>query len=95
MNEYLALFLAVTATFVTNVPFGFWRQGTKKFSWQWFLFVHLPIPMVIAYRYLFGMGFQLYTYPFMVLGFFGGQWVGARIRKNRDAKKADQSTSSS
>jgi hypothetical protein len=83
MNDYLLLFLAVTATYVTNIPFGYWRQGTRKFSWQWFLFVHLPIPLVIAYRYLFGLGFQFYTYPFMVLAFFGGQWTGARIRKKK------------
>jgi len=83
MNEYLALFFAVLATLITNIPFGYWRQGVKKFSWKWFLFVHLPIPMVVAYRYIFELGFQLYTYPFMVIGFFGGQWIGARIRKKR------------
>jgi hypothetical protein len=81
MNEIVALILAVLATYVTNIPFGYWRQGVKKFSWQWFLFVHLPIPLVIAYRYLFGLGFQFYTYPFMILGFFGGQWTGAQLRK--------------
>ncbi len=87
MNEYLALLFAVTATFLTNLPFGYWRQGTKKLSWQWFLFIHLPIPLVVAYRFLFHLGFQFYTYPFMVLAFFSGQYAGARIRRKVIAKK--------
>jgi hypothetical protein len=53
-------------------------------SWQWFLAIHLPVPFVILFRYLFGLGFELYTYPAMVLAFFLGQWFGGMI-KNKNS----------
>jgi hypothetical protein len=83
MNPYITLFFAALATYLTNIPFGYWRANARKFSWQWFLFVHLPIPLVVAYRFLFELGFQFYTYPFMILAFFFGQWTGAKIRKSK------------
>ncbi len=93
MNEYLALALVCILVFILNMPFGYWRAGVKKFSLQWFLAVHVPIPFVVWLRFGFHLGFQLYTYPFMIGAFFFGQWVGARIRlkkmnKNGNEKKA-------
>ena len=83
MNEYLALAIVCLLVFILNLPFGYWRQGVKKFSLQWFLAVHLPIPFVVALRFGFHLGFQLYTYPFMIAAFFFGQWAGAKYRKKR------------
>ncbi len=83
MNEYLSLAIVCILVFFINIPFGYWRYGVKKFSLQWFLAVHLPIPLVVALRYGFHLGFQLYTYPFMIFAFFSGQWLGARIRKKK------------
>lgn len=84
--EFNLLFAALS-TFVLNVPFGFIRQGFKKFSVMWFVSIHAPIPFVILFRHLFGLGFQLYTYPIMVSAFFLGQFAGKKIRIRRDAKK--------
>jgi len=81
------LFLAALSTFVLNVPFGFIREGFKKFSVMWFVSIHVPIPFVILFRHLFGLGFQLYTYPIMVSAFFLGQFCGKKIRIKRDVKK--------
>lgn len=77
------LALVALAVFAFNLPFGFWRAGVRKFSPAWFLAVHLPVPMVIALRYLSGLGFQLYTYPVLVFAFFAGQFLGGRIRQRR------------
>ena len=87
MNEYIALTLVCLIVLFLNLPFGYWRGGVKKFSFQWALAIHLPIPIVIALRFAFHLGFQLYTYPFMVGAFFFGQWFGAKIRKNRQIEK--------
>ncbi|RUT79484.1 hypothetical protein DLK05_03530 [Ancylomarina longa] len=81
------LLFAALATFVLNMPFGYIRHGFKKFSFLWFLAIHLPIPFVVLFRYLFGLGFQLYTYPVMVIAFFSGQYFGKRIRIYYEAKK--------
>jgi hypothetical protein len=65
---------------VINIPFGFWRAGVRKFSLPWFLAVHAPVPLVVALRILSGLGFSLATLPLMIAAYFGGQFVGGRIR---------------
>jgi len=87
MDEYFRLFLVSIAVLMLNFPFGYWRSGVKKFSAKWFLAVHLPIPFVVGLRYLSGLGFQFYTYPFLVGAYFFGQWLGAKWRKRRGMQK--------
>jgi len=70
------LLWASLAVFVLNIPFGYWRAHVPKLSVRWFLAIHIPVPFVIALRYLFRLGFQLYTYPAMVGAFFLGQYAG-------------------
>jgi Kef-type K+ transport system membrane component KefB len=79
----LKLFYIALIVFVFNIPFGYWRINVKKFSLQWFLAVHLPVPFVIGLRLLSGLGFQFITYPALVGGFFAGQLVGAKIHSWR------------
>jgi hypothetical protein len=65
--------------FVLNIPFGYWRSNVRKFSLQWILAIHIPVPFVIALRFLSGLGFQFVTYPALVGGFFAGQFLGSKI----------------
>jgi len=74
-----SLLLATLVTFVINIPFGYLRAGQKKLSFRWFLYIHLPVPLVILVRYLFELGFEIITYPFLVAAFFLGQAFGAVI----------------
>lgn len=83
----LNLLLAALATFILNIPFGYIRQGYKKLSVKWFVAIHAPIPFVILFRHLFGLGFQLYTYPIMISAFFLGQYAGKKMRIKRAFKK--------
>lgn len=84
----MRLALVVLAVFTLNVPFGYWRAGTRKFSWQWILAIHLPVPLVIALRILSGLGFQLWSFPIMVAAFFLGQYCGARMRTRRSVQES-------
>lgn len=59
-----------------NIPFGYWRANTKKFSRQWFLAVHLPVPAIIALRIFSGLGWEFITFPIMIGAFFLGQFIG-------------------
>lgn len=77
------LFLAALSTLIVNLPFGYWRSRVPKMSWQWLLAIHLPVPIVILFRYLFGLGFELITYPLMVLAFFLGQLLGGMIKSKK------------
>lgn len=75
--------LVALIVFVFNIPFGYWRENVKKFSLQWALAIHVPIPFIILLRIYSGMGFQFITYPIMVGAFFLGQYLGAYIYKKR------------
>ncbi|MCY1632805.1 hypothetical protein [Marinifilum sp. D737] len=83
----LNLILAAMATYVLNLPFGYVRQGFKKFSVMWFVAIHAPIPFVVLFRHLFGLGFELYTYPIMVSAFFLGQFTGKKARIYLDNRR--------
>jgi hypothetical protein len=81
------MLLAVTASvFLLNMPFGYWRENTRKFSLAWVLAIHLPVPFVIALRHLTGLGWELHTYPFLVAAFFAGQYAGLRFSQWRAAR---------
>lgn len=65
--------------FIFNIPFGYWRANVKKFSLQWVLSVHIPVPFIIALRIYSNIGFQFYTFPIMISAFFLGQYLGSKI----------------
>ena len=65
-----------------NIPFGYWRTNVKRYSLQWFLAIHIPVPLIIALRIASGIGFAWYTYVFLVSAFFLGQQLGSLIIKN-------------
>ncbi|GMR04714.1 MAG: hypothetical protein BMS9Abin23_0617 [Thermodesulfobacteriota bacterium] len=80
MNVQFTLMLLTLLTafaLVFNLPFGYLRGGTKKFTFLWFLYIHLPIPFVIALRLLSGFGFKVV--PLVLIASIIGQVVGARI----------------
>ena len=86
MTETSAYLVAIAATVIVNVPFGHWRASVRKFSPQWFVAVHAAVPMVIALRYLLGLPFRWNVFPLFVVVYFGGQFVGSRLRARRDSQ---------
>ena len=79
----MKVFLVALIVLLLNIPFGYWRGNVKKFSLQWALAIHVPIPFIIFLRIYSGMGFELYTYPVMILVFFLGQYAGTKIYSKR------------
>jgi hypothetical protein len=77
----LGLLLLLVGIFAVNVPFGYWREGVRKFSPAWFVAVHAPVPLVILMRLLAGIEWSFAILPLLVAAYFGGQWVGARHRR--------------
>ena len=86
MTDAVAYLVALAATCVVNVPFGYWRAGARKFSPQWFVAVHAAVPMVIALRFALGLPFRWTMLPFFVVAYFGGQFAGSRLRLRRAAQ---------
>jgi len=72
--------VAAASVLLLNLPFGFWRAGTRRFSLPWLLAVHTPVPFVIALRLFSGLGWRLHTFPVMVGAFLTGQFLGGKLR---------------
>jgi hypothetical protein len=68
---------------IFNLPFGYWRQGTRKFSFHWFLYIHLPVPFVVWMRHLFHVRLSLAIAPLLFGSYFLGQFIGKKIREAR------------
>jgi hypothetical protein len=67
------------AVFLVNLPFGYWRAQATRFSRQWMLAVHVPVPAVIALRIFSGLGWQLISFPVLIGVFFLGQFCGGKL----------------
>lgn len=76
------LALLTIAALVLNLPFGYLRVKTKKFSVMWFLYIHLPIPFIFVLRTMAGFGYKFI--PVLVVGAVLGQLLGGRL--NASAK---------
>jgi len=77
----LSVILMAVATFLLNLPMGYWRQGVRKFSWQWIVAIHAMVPVIILLRHLMHIGFAWWTFLITIPCYFGGQFVGARLRR--------------
>lgn len=60
-------------SFMLNLPFGFMRRGTKKFSFMWFLYIHLPIPVIILGRLFSNLDLR-YVPVFILAAVLGQVW---------------------
>lgn len=72
------IFLVValfSLTVVINMPFGYFRKRAKKFSFKWFLFIHIPIPFVFLARVLSHLDFR-YIPIFLFAAVIGQLWGG-------------------
>lgn len=63
--------------FALCLPFGYWRAGLRRFSWQWFVAIHAPVPVVAALR--LGSDLSWKFIPLMLAACVGGQLLGARF----------------
>lgn len=84
-GEGTKLGLAVLAVVGLNLPFGWLRAGVARFTRRWLLYVHLPVPAVVALRLLLGLGWHWTTYPLLIgayaAGQLGGGWLRRRVRR--------------
>src|ERR1039457_5834125 len=84
----MRLFYIASIVYLLNIPFGYWRENVRKFSLQWALSIHLPIPIIIIIRIYSGIGFKFITYPILVGAFVLGQLTGSRIYRLRAKRES-------
>jgi hypothetical protein len=70
----LALFIF---TLLINLPFGYFRSKTKKYSFRWFLYIHIPIPLIFVARTLSHIEFRYI--PIFILAALAGQILGGKF----------------
>ena len=72
--------------FLFNIPFGYWRANVRKFSLQWVIAIHIPVPFIIVLRIFSNIGFAWFTYIFLVGAFFSGQKLGYYLSQKMKAR---------
>jgi hypothetical protein len=77
MNNIIAFSVII---FIFNIPFGYWRAATKRFSFKWYLAVHLPVPAVILLRVYGDVGWSWQSYAILIIAYFLGQSTGNLLR---------------
>jgi hypothetical protein len=74
----LALIVALfSLTFMLNVPFGYFRGKTKRYSFRWFLFIHIPIPFIVSARTISHLDIEYI--PLLVFAAVAGQVLGGKL----------------
>ena len=75
----MSLTQLLVVVFLFNLPFGYKRSQAVTYSTQWLLYVHIPVPFVIALRIFYGFGWNVV--PLLVLADIAGQLVGGKLGK--------------
>lgn len=78
----LALLLIGMTALSVNVPLGYLREGKRKFSVGWFVYIHLSIPLVAFLR--IESDLSAWFIPLFILCAFAGQVIGGRVRRRSE-----------
>jgi hypothetical protein len=79
--EFTSKFDAILALFaftlMLNLPFGYVRAKARKYSFRWFLYIHVPIPFIFIARTLSHV--QIAYIPIFVVAAVIGQILGGKL----------------
>ena len=73
------LILGATAM---NVPLGYLRNAYERFTFGWFFYVHISIPVIIFLRIKAGFSWQIV--PFTIGGAVVGQLLGGALQRRKN-----------
>lgn len=76
-NKFYAVLILLGFTLLINLPFGYARAKTKRYSFQWFLYIHIPIPIIFIARTISHIEFKYI--PLLALAAIIGQIVGGKL----------------
>jgi hypothetical protein len=83
MFSYAILGLIAFAILV-NLHLGYLRQNCEKFSFGWYFYVHISIPIIIFLRTKLGYSWKYI--PLTIGAAIVGQIIGGKIRLWRDRR---------
>ena len=76
-SKPLLVIICALFSILINLPFGYFRNREKRYSFKWFLYIHLPIPLIIVARLLAQLDMRYI--PIFVLAAILGQIFGGRM----------------
>ena len=65
----------------SNLPLGYLRETSRKFSLRWFVLIHLSIPFIIALRLM--LDFNWTVIPLTLACAVAGQLIGSRVKRRQ------------
>jgi hypothetical protein len=79
MESALKLLGVTLLALCINLPFGYLRQNSEKFTFAWYFYVHISIPVIIFLR--IKAGFSWHFIPITLGAAVAGQIIGGRINR--------------
>ena len=73
----MALISLLAFALLGNIPLGYLRMGSQKYSVRWFVYIHLSVPFIIGLRISNNISWQVI--PFSIALAVAGQMVGSRL----------------
>ena len=78
-QQYFNLACLLAFALFANIPLGYLRQGSDRYSIRWFIYIHLSIPFIVALRYHYG--FDWIYIPLTIAFAVLGQFIGGRLQR--------------
>ena len=79
INTALVSLLAFAT--LSNIPLGYLRMGSPRYSVRWFVYIHLSVPFIIGLRISSHISWQ--AIPFSIALAVAGQMIGSRLYRRR------------
>jgi hypothetical protein len=76
-HKFSTILLLFAFTLLINLPCGFARARSKRYSLSWFLYIHIPIPIIFIARTISHV--ELKYIPVLALAAIIGQVLGGRL----------------
>jgi hypothetical protein len=81
MQVVIATIGLILLAFIISVPCGYLRQNFKKYSFMWFLLIHIPIPFIVLLRLKAGLSWHYI--PLTLGGSVAGQLIGGVLSRRK------------
>ncbi len=75
------IFISIIS-FIANIPLGYFRKNTRKFSLLWFVYVHASIPLIIYLRIT--LNAENWIIPVNIFLAVMGQLLGQNLNRKSD-----------
>jgi len=79
MGPVIKLMGVTAIALLINLPLGYLRQNYEKFTFGWYFYIHISIPIIIYLRVK--SGFSWHFIPITIGGAVIGQILGGRIKR--------------